>query len=200
MPSLHTLILKNCNITDISALANLTTVKVLDISNNKISYFDALANVSSLEKVYLYNNEPDAGDTKYIGSTGICNFQAFYDLMRNGSAVYNTISNNIPVLYAESNSIDDYRRLKSICYQDKLKLGEDISDLYQAFYSIGTNITNVTGNARPGNNPFGLQTRGTLSWGYEEGKTVGTATYFYVKLTYSTGYILTVKYYVDRYE
>ena len=200
MPSLHTLILKNCSITDISALANLTTVKVLDISGNKISYFDALANVSSLEKVYLYNNVPDDGDIKYIGSTGICNFQAFYDLMRHGSAVYNTISNNIPVLYAESNSIDDYRRLKSICYQDKLKLGEDISDLYEAFKSIGTNITNVEGNARPGNNPFGLQTSGRLSWGYEDGKTEGTATYFYVKLTYSTGYILTVKYYVDRYE
>ena len=200
MPSLHTLILKNCNITDISALSKLTTVKVLDISNNKISYFDALSEVTSLEKVYLYNNVPENGDIKYVGSTGICNFQAFYDLMRHGSAVYNTVSNNIPVLYAESNSIDDYRRLKSICYQDKLKLGKDISALYKPFASLGLDITNVTGDARPGNNPFGLQTSGELSWSHEEDKTAETATYFYVKLTYSTGYILTVKYYVDRYE
>ena len=120
--------------------------------------------------------------------------------MRHGSAVYNTVSNNIPVLYAESNSIDDYRRLKSICYQDKLKLNEDISALYKPFASLGKHITNVTGDARPGNNPFGLQTSGELSWSHEEDKTAETATYFYVKLTYSTGYILTVKYYVDRYE
>ena len=201
MPSLTTLILKNCGITDISALSNLTTVKVLDISNNSINYFNALSDVTCLEKVYLYNNVPnDETAQKYIGSTGICNFQAFQDLMRNGCSVYNTESNNIPVLYAESNSIDDFRRLKAICYQDKLKEGLDITDLYQGFYAIGTNITNVTGNNRPGNNPFGLQTAGTLSWGYESGKAVGEATYFYCTLTYSgSNYVLTVKYYVDRY-
>ena len=201
MPSLTTLILKNCGITDISALSSLTTVKVLDISDNSIDYFDALSDVTCLEKVYLYNNVPeDETAQKYIGSTGICNFQAFQDLMRNGCAVYNIVSNNIPVLYAESNSIDDFRRLKAICYQDKLKTGLDITDLYQGFYNIGTNITTVTGNARPGNNPFGLQTAGTLSWGYEADKTVGEATYFYCKLTYSgSNYVLTVKYYVDRY-
>ena len=106
----------------------------------------------------------------------------------------------IPVLYAESNSIDDFRRLKAICYQDKLKLGLDITDLYEGFEAIGRNITNVTGNNRPGNNPFGLQTAGRLDWEYESGKTPGEATYFYVTLTYSgTNYVLTVKYYVDRY-
>lgn len=201
MPSLTTLVLRNCGITDISALSNLTTVKVLDISNNSIDYFNALSDVTCLEKVYLYNNVPnDATAQKYIGSLGICNFQAFQDLMRNGCSVYNMVSNNIPVLYAESNSIDDFRRLKAICYQDKLKLGLDITDLYEGFEAIGRNITNVTGNNRPGNNPFGLQTAGRLDWGYESGKTPGEATYFYVTLTYSgTNYVLTVKYYVDRY-
>ena len=201
MPSLTTLILKNCGITDISALSNLTTVKVLDISNNSIDYFNALSDVTCLEKVYLYNNVPnDETAKKYIGSTGICNFQAFQDLMRNGCSVYNMESNNIPVLYAESNSIDDFRRLKAIGYQDKLKEGLDITDLYQDFIKIGTRITNVEGRDRPGNNPFGLQTAGKLDWGYESGKTAGEATYFYCTLTYSgTNYVLTVKYYVDRY-
>ena len=105
----------------------------------------------------------------------------------------------------------------------------------------------LTGRARENNtNPFGLQTAGKLSWGYQGDATEGTkyieqnvevgatitdtyyeysngsyiattdtkfvdgknyfviatysnATYFYVKLTYNNGNILTVKYYVDRY-
>lgn len=197
MPSLTTLILKDCDLTDISGLSNLTTVKVLDISSNKIGYFNSLSDVTCLEKVYLYGNAPTSGNTLYVGSTGICNFQAFADLMRNGCAVYNIESNNIPVLYAESNSIDDYRRLKAIAYQDKLKTGLDISDLYQPFKNIGTTITQVS--SPPGNNPFGLQTAGELDWGFEPNKTAGTATYFYCTLTYTSGYELTVKYYVDRY-
>ena len=196
MPSLTTLTLKSCGITDISALSGLTTVKVLDISNNSIEYFDALANVTCLEKVYLYGNN---ADHKYYGSSGICNFQAFADLMRNGCAIYNTVSNDIPILYAESNNLDDYRRLKSIAYQDKLKLGLDITKLYEGYYNLPKRITTVSGNNRPGSNSFGLQTAGNLNWGYEAGKTAGTATYFWCTLTYDSGYVLTVKYYVERY-
>ena len=200
MPSLTNLNLSNCNLTDISALSSLTTVKVLDISQNKISYFDALADVTCLEKVYLYSNLPTSGDANYIGSTGICSFQAYADLMRHGCAVYNQVSNNIPVLYAESYSINDYRRLKSLVYQEKLAIGKDITVLYQRFAKMGSTIYDRTGNARY-NNPqiFGLQTAGTLTWGYEAGKTAGTATYFYANLAYSNGYTLRVKYYVDRY-
>ena len=246
MKSLKKLVLKNCGLTDISSLAKLAnqgTLKILDISNNNIMYFDGITTIESLEKVYLYNNY---ATHDYYGSKGICNFQAFADLMKNGTAVYNDTSNNIPLLYAESNNLDDYRRLKEICYQDKLKDGVDIRNLYDEFVLIGTTITNVNGNSRPGNNPFGLQTAGTLVWGYQgdenEGKkyleedvTVGevitgtyyeygngaytqttdtsfvegkkyfilatysNATYFYVTLNYTSGYKLTVKYYVDRY-
>lgn len=200
MPSLTNLNLSNCNLTDISALSSLTTVKVLDISQNKISYFDALADVTCLEKVYLYSNLPTNGNANYIGSTGICSFQAYADLMRHGCAVYNQVSNNIPVLYAESYSINDYRRLKSLVYQEKLAIGEDITYLYKRFEDMGSAIYDRTGNARY-NNPqiFGLQTAGTLTWGFEAGKTAGTATYFYANLAYSNGYTLRVKYYVDRY-
>ena len=246
MKSLKKLVLKNCGLTDISSLAKLAnqgTLKILDISDNNIMYFDGITTIKSLEKVYLYNNY---ATHDYYGSKGICNFQAFADLMKNGTSVYNDTSNTIPLLYAESNNLDDYRRLKEICYQDKLKDGLDIRNLYDEFIAIGTTITSRTGNQRPGNNPFGLQTAGILSWGYQgdategakyleqevtvgatitgtyyeyangaysqttdttfvEGKTYfvlatySNATYFYVTLTYSTGYKLTVKYYVDRY-
>ena len=120
MRSLKRLVLSNCGLTNVSSLSKLSnngTLKILDISNNNINYFDGISDITSLEKVYLYNNNQT---DKYLGSKGICNYQAFADLMRNGCAVYNDISNNVPVLYAESNSLDDYRRLKEISYQDKL--------------------------------------------------------------------------------
>lgn len=167
MKSLNKLILSDCSLKDISSLsklANQNTLKILDVSNNDIQYFDNLTLISSLEKVYVYNN--NKSDT-YYGSKGICNYQAFADLMRNGCSVYNDVSNNVPVLYAESNTLDDYRRLKEIAYQEKLKLGSSIKVLYANFKELGTTINGVSGDNRPGNNPFGLQTAGELSWGYQ---------------------------------
>ena len=174
MRSLKRLVLRNCGLTNVSSLSKLSnngTLKILDISNNNINYFDGISDITSLEKVYLYNNNQT---DKYLGSKGICNYQAFADLMRNGCAVYNDISNNVPVLYAESNSLDDYRRLKEISYQDKLKDGLDIRDLYESYSTLNSNITNVPDGNRPGNNPFGLQTAGRLSWGYQGDATEGT--------------------------
>ncbi len=243
---INKLTLSDCSLEDISALSKLSgsgTLRILDISNNNISYFETITSITSLEKVYLYGNN---ANNKYIGSKGICNFQSYADLMRNGCAVYNDISNKVPVLYAESNNLDDYRRLKEIAYQEKLKEGSSIDQLYSGFKALGTTITGVSGDKRPGSNPFGLQTAGTLSWGHEGDSndgakykvatvTVGdsvtsnyyeysngtyvptsdktfsanktyyikidntNATYFYVTLTYSSGYILKVKYYIERY-
>lgn len=248
---INKLTLRNCSLYDISALSKLSesgTLRILDISNNNISYFETITSITSLEKVYLYGNNID---NKYIGSKGICNFQSYADLMRNGCAVYNDISNDVPVLYAESNNLDDYRRLKEIAYQEKLKEGSSIEQLYSVFIALGTTITGVSGNGRPGSNPFGLQTAGELFWGYEGDSNDGSkyqeatvtvgdsvtsdtyyeyvnssysitsdttfdanktyyikidntidktnATYFYVTLTYESGYILKVKYYVERY-
>lgn len=246
---INKLTLRNCSIYDISALSKLSesgTLRILDISNNNISYFETITSITSLEKVYLYGNNID---NKYIGSKGICNFQSYADLMRNGCAVYNDISNDVPVLYAESNNLDDYRRLKEIAYQEKLKEGSSIEQLYSVFIALGNTITDVSGDYRPGSNPFGLQTAGTLDWGYEGDSNDGAkyqeatvtadaaitdtyyeysngaytittdtkfkanktyyikidntnATYFYVTLKYSNssgGYILKVKYYIERY-
>ena len=181
MQSLNTLILKGCGITDVSDFSNLKNVKVLDVSGNSIQYFDSLAEITSLEKVYLYNNN---ASNAYYGSLGICNFQAYNDLMRNGCAVYNSVSNNVPVLFADSNNLDDYRRLKAIVYQDKLKKGLDISQLYNKF---STNRTD-----------YGLSTNGTLVWSYGGGTNATDATYFMVTYTFNT-YKLVCKYYVDRY-
>lgn len=247
MKSIKVLNLSKCNLTSVESLSKLSkqnTLKILDISNNNIQYFESITAITSLEKVYLYGNK---SNHDYYGSNGICNFQAFADLMMNGCSVYNDISNGVPVLYAESNNLDDYRRLKEIAYQSTLKDGSDIKNLYSQFAALGTTVTNVTGNNRPGNNPFGLQTAGTLAWGYEgdtndgakyhaaevtAGATIpsnkyyelingvykvtsdtefdgektyyvkvdySNATYFYVTLTYNSGYVLKVKYYVDRF-
>ena len=167
MKSIAKLNLSNCGLTNISYLSKLAkqgTLKVLDLSNNNIQYFETITNITSLEKVYLYGNNTT---NKYYGSKGICNFQAFADLMRNGCSIYNDTSNGIAVLYSESNNLDDYRRLKEIAYQEILKDGKDITTLYTQFKALGTNITEYKNETRPGNNPFGLQTPGTLSWGYE---------------------------------
>ena len=247
MKSIKELNLSKCNLTSVESLSKLSkqnTLKILDISNNNVQYFESITAITSLEKVYLYGNY---SSHDYYGSKGICNFQAFADLMMNGCSVYNDISNGVPVLYAESNNLDDYRRLKEIAYQSTLKDGSDIINLYSQFAALGTTVTNVTGNNRPGNNPFGLQTAGTLAWGYEgdtndgakyhaaevtAGATIpsntyyelingvyevtsdtkfdskktyyvkvdnSNATYFYVTLTYNSGYVLKVKYYVDRF-
>lgn len=194
MKSLQKLVLANCSLTNVNTLSRLAgqgTIKVLDVSNNNIQYFDGITTITSLEKVYLYNNNQN---NKYYGSKGICNFQAFADLMRNGCAVYNDTSNNIPVLYAESNNLDDYKRLKEIAYTDKLKEGLDIRNLYSNFVLIGTNITNVTGNNRPGNNPFGLQTAGTLIWGYQGDDNEGAK---YIKKNVTVGANITSNTYYE---
>lgn len=174
---LTTLNLSGCTLDDddlkkLSNLSNYNTLKTLDISNNSIEYFDSITSITSLEKVYLYGNNTDS---EYIGSLGICNYQAYTDLMRNGCDVYYTTSGDTPVLYEDSNSINDYRRLKEIAYQDKLSYGVSITNLYSAFISLGTSISSKTGTGRVNNtNPFGLQTEGTLSWGYEGDTTEGT--------------------------
>ncbi len=190
LKSLTELKLVGCNLTDVYYFRYLTSVKSLDISNNSVSYFDSLVFIASLEEVYLYDNH---SDNKYYGSKGICNSQAFVDLMRNGTSVYNTVSNGVPMLYAESDSIDDYKRLKQIAYQDKLSKNVSIELLYSDFSTATTD--------------YKLSSSGTLTWGYAgdandparaEGTTVYTAEYFYVKYEFS-GYTLTVKYYVERY-
>jgi hypothetical protein len=113
-------------------------------------------------------------------------------LIRNGISVYNQVSNDIGVLYADSDDYNDYVRIKSIIYQDKLSTNESITSLYSAYKDFTYS-------------KFGLDKKnGEFTWGYQttdkNGNTYDeyTATYFYCNYKFD-GYTLTVKYYVDRY-
>ena len=189
MSSVSTLKLKGCSISDISSIFNMNSVKVLDVSNNSISDFSGLTNMESLEEVYLYGNNTSS---TIIGSNGILNYQTYYDLIKDGIAVFNLESEGVPQLFGNSDEPNDYIRLKSIVYQDKLSSKQSIETLYVPF----SNLTY---------SDFGLSNTGgdhSLTWSYESGKTVNTATYFMVTYRFtsnSTVYNLIVKYYVDRY-
>lgn len=192
LKSVKTLNLSGCSITDASTLASMDTVKILDISNNSLTSFAYLLEMDSLEKVYLYNN---TASSEYLGSTGICNYQTFIDLMRKGISVYNTSStvNSVvtPILYTETNDLNDYVRFKTVEYQSALSTSISIVDLYNPTFS-GLSVSN-----------WNLEnTGGTLSWSYGGGNDVYDATYFQVNYTFtvsSVTYTLNVKYYVDRY-
>jgi hypothetical protein len=189
MTSVIYLDLSGCSISDITDICEMNTLKTLDVSNNSISYFYNLVYLENLIDVYVYGNQTSS---KIYGSLGILNFQTYNDLIRNGISVYNQVSNDIGVLYADSDDYNDYVRIKSIIYQDKLSTNESITSLYSAY----KDFTYST---------FGLDNKnGKMSWGYQtvdhDGNTYDehTATYFYCNYVFS-GYTLTVKYYVDRY-
>jgi hypothetical protein len=162
----------------------MTSVKFLDVSNNSINDFNGLMNMTNLEEVYLYgNNTSDALN----GSNGILNYQTYYDLLRNGVGVYNLVSEGVAQLFADSDEPNDYIRLKSIILQDKLSDDVSIETLYAPFSGLNYSA-------------FGLDNQyGTITWGYESGKTVYTATYITLTYTFSGNNTLVVKFYVERY-
>ncbi len=183
--------LSGCGITDISSICDIDSIKTLDISNNSIQTFSDLVDLDNLEEVYLYGNL-ETINNPIVGSYGITNFQTYNDLIKDGITVYNKISSGVPVMFEDSDNYDDYAKLKSIVYQNKLSKKVSITQLYY-------NYRNMTYS------DFGLiNTPGTLTWGYQTTDKYGntyteyTATYFYCTYTFS-GYTLTVKFYVDRY-
>lgn len=187
MRNVATLILEGCGITDITSICTMTSVKYLDVSNNSIQYFTDLVNMTSLEEVYVYGNFYNSSTdyNKIYGADGILNYQTYTDLLKDGIAVYNLVSEGVPQLYGKSDQPNDYARLKSIAYQDKLKSGKSITSLYSKFSTNSSTYNLENGSA-------------TLVWSYGGGTDEFDATYFMV--TYSfTSYNLVVKYYVDRY-
>ena len=188
MESVASLKLKGCSITDITNICNMKSVKMLDVSENSINDFNGLVNMKNLEEVYVYSNNATT-DNPIVGSLGITNFQAYNDLIRKGIAVFNQISEGVPVIYTDSDDYNDYAKLKSIIYQDKLSKEVSITKLYDNFKGRDFSLQN---------------TDGEFTWGYQttdnDGNTYTeyTATYFYVNYVFS-GYTLIVKYYVDRY-
>ena len=192
MTSVTDLNLSNCGITSISAICTMNSIKVLDVSKNSIDDFNDLVKLKNLEEVYVYSNNATI-DNPIVGSLGITNLQTYTDLIRNGIAVFNQVSGDVPVLYADSDDYNDYVKLKSIIYQNKLSTNVSITKLYTSFESVYT----VTDLALE-------NTGGSFTWGYQtsddEGNTYDeyTATYFYVNYTFS-GNTVNVKFYVDRY-
>ncbi len=194
MTSVTSLNISNCGVSDITNICTMDSVKVLDISNNSIKDFNGLVNMDGLEEVYLYNNNSTTNNP-IVGSLGITNLQAYNDLLRDGIAVFNQISDGIPVLYADSDDYNDYVKIKSIIYQNKLATGKSIEDLYKDFKNINANGFSL------------YNTGGSFTWGYQTSDANGntydatTATYFYCNYKFkNNNNTLTVKFYVDRYE
>ena len=192
MTSVTDLNLSGCSISDISAICTMNSIKVLDVSNNSINNFNDLVKLKNLEEVYVYSNNATTNNP-IVGSLGITNLQAYNDLLRNGVAVFNQVSSGVPVIYADSDDYNDYVKLKSIIYQNKLSTKVSITKLYASY---NTNTWK--------NNLLLTNSGGTFTWGYQtsddEGNTYDeyTATYFYVNYTFSSNTV-NVKFYVDRY-
>lgn len=192
MTSVTNLNLSNCGITTISSICTMNSVKVLDLSKNSIDDFNDLVNLRNLEEVYVYDNNA-THDNPIVGSFGITNLQAYNDLLRKGVAVFNQVSGDVPVIYADSDDYNDYVKIKSIIFQNKLSKNVQISTLYSA---ISGDISSTS---------LSLQnTNGRFYWGYQQSDSDGntyteyTATYFYVNYTFNNKTV-NVKFYVDRY-
>ena len=193
MTSVTDLNLSNCGITDISSICKMNSIKKLDVSRNSINNFNDLVKLKNLEEVYVYSNNVTI-DNPIVGSLGITNLQTYNDLLKNGVAVFNQVSGDVPVIYADSDDYNDYVKIKSIIYQNKLSTTKSIETIYAKFKE----------NYKD-NNLSLKNTGGTFTWGYQtsddEGNTytVYTATYFYANYTFN-GNTVNVKFYVDRYK
>ena len=190
MTSVTDLNLSNCGITDISSICKMNSIKKLDVSKNRINNFNDLVKLKNLEEVYVYSNNVTI-DNPIVGSLGITNLQTYNDLLKNGVAVFNQVSGDVPVIYADSDDYNDYVKIKSIIYQNKLSKNESIEKIYAKFKEIY--------NA----NVLSLQNSGEFTWGHQGDDdntyTVKTATYFYANYTLTSGGTVKVKFYVDRY-
>ena len=192
MTSVTDLNLSNCGITDISSICKMNSIKKLDVSRNSIKNFNDLVKLKNLEEVYVYSNNVTI-DNPIVGSLGITNLQTYNDLLKNGVAVFNQVSGDVPVIYADSDDYNDYVKIKSIIYQNKLSTTKSIETIYAKFKE-NYNANNLSLK----------NTGGTFTWGYQtsddEGNTytVNTATYFYANYTFN-GNTVNVKFYVDRY-
>ena len=192
MQELQSLSLQNCGITAISELT-LKKLRTLNIANNTIADFSWLTseNFPELQRVYVYGN--DNYTDGYRGSTGMSNYQTFEDLVRVGVTVYNTLNaNNVPMPFAESTELNDYRRLKSIVYQSVLKAGVSITNVYSKYTSLTPNDFKLSKNYQ------NMDSANGITWNFGGGTNANDATWFSVTVTTTSGISLTVKFYVDR--
>ncbi len=200
LSNIETLDISNASISDptmLDPLKDMHNLKTLYINGNTLTTFDFLVDFNNLSEVYLYENTVSDTLSPYYGSTGMCNYQAYQDLIRKGVTVYYTINtSSVPMTYENNTDLNDYQRLRSIEYQATLKTGVSITVLYEKFVDLTST-------------DFKFENFGTPTWSYETGTledgtaiTEGTATYFQATATTtvsSTTITLVVKFYVDRY-
>lgn len=173
------------------------------VQKNTIYSFEFLLNLSSLSKVYVYNNlDSSSVGGIFYGSKGLVNLEYFAELTSSGVSVYNAAdvasgSSENPTLYEEMEDVNDYKCLKTLEYQKKIKAGSDISAVYQSFSTNRSDYA-LKSSYRAGNTTYAVLSTSVLAFGYDGDKS--TATRFYLQYTirlrnYSTP--VTVKVYFD---
>lgn len=170
---------------------NLTKLRELYIENNNFTTFGWLleavesGNLPALQKVHIVGN---SGDGTYTGSEGICNYYIYEELALKGVTVYNsTNSNGVEIPFAESTDLNDYRRLKSIVYQEILSGTTSIEKCYEEFTNLKTTDLNMEGT----------YTTTKITWKYE-GDDPTSATYFEAYVYLSDGTELIARFHVER--
>ena len=225
MPQVEELNLSNCGLSSgstteaptdsaLALLKNLTRLTTLHLHNtvvtstttppkNTIYSFEFLLDLSSLSKVYVYNNlDSSSVGGIFYGSKGLVNLEYFAELTSSGVSVYNAAdvasdSSENPTLYEEMEDVNDYKCLKTLEYQKKIKAGSDISAVYQSFSTNRSDYA-LKSSYTAGSTTYAVLDTSTLAFGYDGDKT--TATRFYLQYTillrnYSTP--VTVKVYFD---
>ena len=225
MPQVEELNLSNCGLSSgstteaptdsaLALLKNLTRLTTLylhntvvtsttDLPKNTIYSFEFLLDLSSLSKVYVYNNlDSSSVGGIFYGSKGLVNLEYFAELTSSGVAVYNAAdvasdSSENPTLYEEMEDVNDYKCLKTLEYQKKIKAGSDISAVYQSFSTNRSDYA-LKSSYRAGNTTYAVLNTSTLAFGYDGDK--ATATRFYLQYTIrlqNYGTPVTVKVYFD---
>ena len=176
------------NLAKLAKLKNLKTIYLHNASNsnsnaNNIYSFEFLSGISTLNRAYVANNlSPSTVDGVFYGSEGLVNMEYFNDLSDSGVSVYNQFSGSAHTLFTEAVGMNDFKILKGIEYQRKLKEGADISVVYAPFQNASVDDFGLATSYDTG----GRVTNQSLSWGYD-GDDATTATQFYVRYGFTLG-------------
>lgn len=194
----------DANLEKLTALKNLKTLRLSNAYGtttnlNTIYSFEFLLNIASLNRAYVYGNL-DTGTVNgvFYGSEGLVNMEYFEELTQAGVYVYNTASSTSEFLFEQSAGTNDFKSLKSIEYQKKLKNGQDISSVYQSFTTAAPSDLGLKSSYTIGTSSFAVSNQ-ALTWGHDGD--AASATYFYVKYTLTVSGItvtITVKFDVVR--
>ncbi len=129
--------LRSAQISDISALSNLTNITYLNLGHNQISNISALSNLENLKVLDLKINQ--ISDISALSNlTNITYLNLGHNQISNISALSNLT--NITKLYLEANQISDISALRNLPNLTVLHLyNNQISDI-----STLNNLTNIT--------------------------------------------------------